>query len=699
AMGAGASGGKNFSADQKKYLDSLVKDLQAHRGKAVVIAGEYQSPALHTLTVQINQAIGAIGQTVTYGDPVETDPQMQTAALKELVGEMNTGKVTMLMVLGANPVYSAPADFQMVGAFKNFLDAGGLGVHLGEYKDETSRYCQWHINQSHYLESWADARACDGTASIVQPLIEPLYNGKSPIDVIATLGDTPDTRAYDFVRQYWAASGQLKGANFEAQWRSALNSGFIPNTASSAKYMPAGKAAVTLAPVSDEMELIFRPDPSIYDGRFSNNAWLQEIAKPISKMSWDNAILVDVRTADSRKWKEGDVIEITTKAGKIELPVLKMPGHPPNSMTVYLGFGRSHSGRVGTGVGRDAYLLRTSDSPWIITPSSLKQVNQNYAICVSRSHTYKDAPKHPGVMEQYESQEAIDRGLVRTVVLEDLIRDHGKSIREGFEEPLRSETLYPNYDYSKENQWGMTIDATSCVGCNACVIACQSENNIATVGRFQQQIGREMLWLRIDTYYTGDVSNPRVSFLPIPCMNCENAPCEQVCPVGATVHSPEGLNVMVYNRCVGTRYCSNNCPYKVRRFNFLLYSDYDTPSLKLKNNPDVTVRSRGVMEKCTYCLQRISAARIKAEKEERPINDGDVVTACQQACPTEAISFGNINDPESKVSHQKRDMRNYSMLASVNTRPRTSYLAGVLNPNPELGNGPMPQVEEVDLSK
>ena len=315
---------------------------------------------------------------------------------------------------------------------------------------------------------------------------------------------------------------------------------------------------------------------------------------------------------------------------------------------------------------------------------------------ISRSHNYKGTPN--GEIHQFEGDEAADRGATRMLTLEELRKDGDKVVHEGFEEPARGNTLYPNYDYSKENQWGMSIDATSCVGCNACVIACQSENNIPVVGRHQQQVGREMLWLRIDTYYAGDVANPRASFLPVPCMHCENAPCEPVCPVGATVHSPEGLNVMVYNRCVGTRYCSNNCPYKVRRFNFLLYADYETPSYKLRNNPDVTVRSRGVMEKCTYCVQRITSARIQAEKENRPVNDGEVITACQQSCPTDAIVFGNINDPSSRVAKLKQDPRNYAMLASLNTRPRTSYMAGVVNPNPELGDGPLPK-PQTELNK
>ncbi|MBV9670345.1 MAG: 4Fe-4S dicluster domain-containing protein [Acidobacteriales bacterium] len=617
---------------------------------------------------------------------------MQTPAFKELIGDMLAGKVEVLVITAWNPVYSASRDLEFEAAIKSLVDrAGTLVVQLAEYKDETAQYAHWHINRAHYLESWGDARAADGSVVLTQPLIEPLYGGRTELDVIAAFGDNPGTSAYDIVRQYWSA--QMKG-DFETQWRTALHNGFVANSAGQGRYSPAGRAAVTLTKPVDGIEVIFRPDPSIFDGRFSNNGWLQEVSKPVTKLSWDNAIIAGVRTAAEKKWEEGDVFEIETAAGKIELPLMKTVGAPGNSFVVYLGFGRTHSGRVGTSVGRNAYLIRSVDAPWHTSLKSMAKKHSNYALVISRSHNYKAAAN--GEIHQFEGDEAASRGVVRMVTLEQLMKDGDKRIHEEFEEPARNNTLYPNYDYSKENQWGMVIDGTSCVGCNACVVACQSENNIPVVGRFQQQIGREMLWLRIDTYYAGDVSNPRAAFLPVPCMHCENAPCEPVCPVGATVHSPEGLNVMVYNRCVGTRYCSNNCPYKVRRFNFLLYADYETPSYKLRNNPDVTVRSRGVMEKCTYCVQRITAGRIQAEKEARPIKDGEVVTACQQSCPTNAITFGNINDASSVVAQQKKDVRNYSMLASVNTRPRTSYWAGVVNPNPELGDGPLPVVQEKD---
>jgi len=690
--GAGVGGVMNFSGEQKKLLDAVVKELQGARGRSLVIAGEYQSPAVHALAAAMNNALGNIGATVTYSDPIESNPQEQTAALKELVGEMNAGKVQLLLILGVNPVYNAPVDLQFEAAMNRLLAAGGTAVHLDRYKNETTRFCQWHIQEAHYLEAWSDTRAADGTVSIVQPLIAPLYDGKTAHEVIAVFSDNPGLTAYDLVRQYWQS--QIK-TDFEGQWRSALHNGFIANSAPTATYTPNGRPAITLSQPDNNLEISFRPDPSIFDGRFSNNAWLQELPKPVTHVAWDNCIFAPMRTMAAKGWKEGDVVELEVKGNKVALPVFPTPGIPENSVTVHLGFGRTHSGRVGTMVGRSAYLIRPSDAAWRTSADKFRTIDRDYAICTTRgTHNYKE--QADGKLEEYEGNEAADRGIVRFLTLEDYEKEGGKKIHEGFDEPLRGNTLYPNYDYSKENQWGMSIDANSCVGCNACVIACQSENNIPTVGRFQQQIGRDMLWLRIDTYFTGDVSNPRASFLPVPCMHCENAPCEPVCPVGATVHSPEGLNTMVYNRCVGTRYCSNNCPYKVRRFNFLLYSDYDTPSLKPMRNPDVTVRSRGVMEKCTYCVQRINAARIAAEEAERPIEDGEVKTACQQACPTDAIIFGNINDPASKVARLKRDARNYSMLASINTRPRTSYLAGVINPNKELGDGPLPEPRNME---
>jgi molybdopterin-containing oxidoreductase family iron-sulfur binding subunit len=416
------------------------------------------------------------------------------------------------------------------------------------------------------------------------------------------------------------------------------------------------------------MELIFRPDPSIWDGRFSNNGWLQELPKQLSKLTWDNAALISPATAERLNLSTEDVIELRYKERSVRASVWILPGQPDNAVTVYLGYGRTQAGRVGSGTGFNAYSLRTADAPWSGTGLEIKRTGEHYALACTQNHQTMEG-----------------RNLVRSGTLEHF-KQHPHFVHEMAEEPPRDLTLYPEVKY-EGNAWGMTIDTSSCIGCGACVTACQAENNIPVVGKEQVIIGREMHWIRVDRYYGGDMDNPELYHQPVPCMQCENAPCEPVCPVGATVHNKEGLNDMVYNRCVGTRYCSNNCPYKVRRFNFLLFQDWYTPTFKLQRNPNVSVRSRGVMEKCTYCVQRINAVRITSEKEDRTIHDGEIVTACQAACPAEAITFGNINDPNSQVAKLKATPLNYGLLTELNTRPRTTYLARLKNPNPEIENG------------
>jgi len=440
------------------------------------------------------------------------------------------------------------------------------------------------------------------------------------------------------------------------------------------------------------LEIIFRPDPNVYDGRWANVGWLQELPKPVTSLSWDNAAIMSGATLTKYGLEEDDIVELSVNGRKVNAPVIVAPGHPDNSVTVHLGYGRQ-TGRVAGGAGFNAYLIRTSDAPFYVT-GSMKKVEGKWGVAVTKSHFQDHRPKLFGGQgngnNSMEADEALgERGIIRYATLEEYKTDPGFA-NEGETHPTtdKSVTLFPNWEY-KDNAWGMSIDMNSCTGCNACIVSCYAENNIPVVGKQQVRIGRNMQWLRIDTYYEGDLAAPRAHFQPMACQHCENAPCEQVCPVGATVHTPEGLNAMVYNRCVGTRYCSNNCPYKVRRFNFLLYSDFETESLKLMRNPDVTVRSRGVMEKCTYCVQRISAAKIEADKENRPIHDGEIVTACQQACPAQAITFGNINDKQSKVAKLQADERSYQVLADLNTRPRTKYVAAVLNPNPELEEGPV----------
>jgi molybdopterin-containing oxidoreductase family iron-sulfur binding subunit len=561
--------------------------------------------------------------------------------------------------------------------------------------DETGQNAQWHIPAAHFLESWSDARAYDGTVSIVQPMIDPLYGGKTAHHFFQALLDEPGLSPYDAVRETWKLV--IKG-DFETGWRKTLHQGWVEGTADLSDItfsaLQPGVSWPAPAPSpKDSLEIIFRPDPNIYDGRWSNVGWLQELPKPVTNLSWDNAALISGATLTKYGLEEDDIVELTVNGRKVNAPVIVVPGHPDNSVTVHLGYGRSFAGRVGSGAGFNAYLIRTSDAPFYAV-GSMKKVEGKWGLAVTKSHFQDHRPKLFGGQgngnNSLEADEAIsERGIIRYATLDEYKADPGFANEgETHSTTDKSNTLFPNWEY-KDNAWGMSIDMNSCVGCNACIIGCYAENNIPVVGKQQVRIGRNMQWLRIDTYFEGDLSAPRAHFQPMACQHCENAPCEQVCPVGATVHTPEGLNAMVYNRCVGTRYCSNNCPYKVRRFNFLLYSDFETESLKLMRNPDVTVRSRGVMEKCSYCLQRISAAKIEADKENRAIRDGEVVTACQQACPAQAISFGNINDKQSKVAKLQADERSYQVLADLNTRPRTKYVAAVLNMNPELQAGPV----------
>jgi molybdopterin-containing oxidoreductase family iron-sulfur binding subunit len=674
--------------DQKKFLAAVVKDLKANAGKSAVIGGEQQDPSVTALALAINNALGNVGKTVAVSsEPAIPLPGDQAADFKDLVAELNAGKVDLLVILNANPIYSAPVDL----GFANAFNKAKVVAHLGSHYDETAHQAHWHIPAAHFLESWSDARAYDGTVSIVQPLIDPLYGGKTSHDVFQALLDEPQLSAYEAVRATWKAT--IKG-DFETGWRKALHAGWIEGT----EFDKSGAAKVEIpripAPAAkDQIEIIFRPDPNVYDGRWANVGWLQELPKPVTDLSWDNAAIVSAATLAKLNLEEDDIVEISSGGGKVKAPVIVAPGHPDNSVTVYLGYGREFAGRVGSGAGFNAHLLRTTAAPFFAT-GSIKKVDGKWGIAITKSHYQDHRSKRFGGDESgthsLEANEALGpRGIIRYATLDEF-KKHPDFAHEGEgrETPAQDTSLFPNWKYT-ENAWGMSIDMNSCTGCNACIVSCYAENNIPVVGKQQVRIGRNMQWLRIDTYFEGDLAAPRAHFQPMACQHCEDAPCELVCPVGATVHTPEGLNMMVYNRCVGTRYCSNNCPYKVRRFNFLLYADYETESLKLMRNPDVSVRSRGVMEKCTYCLQRITAARIEADKENRAVRDGDVVTACQQACPASAITFGNINDKASKVAKLRADERSYQVLADQNTRPRTTYVAAVLNTNPELEETPV----------
>jgi len=671
----------SWTEEQTKFLNALAKDLKANVGKSVVLPGLYHDASVAGSAMVINEALGNVGKTVTAFGTSGSD---QIADLKTLVADLNAGKVDWLIMLNSNPVYDAPADLD----FKAAMSKAKMSVHLGSHVGETGLEAIWHLPAAHYLESWSDARSYDGAVSVVQPLIEPLYNGHTAHDIVQAMLDDPSISAYTAVKQTWAA--QLAKGDADLNWRKALHAGWIEGAQVASVE---AKATGSSAPSSkDAFEIIFRPDPNVYDGRYSNVGWLQELPKPVTNLSWDNAALVSPSTLTKLNVEEGDIVELTVGGRSVKAPIIVAFGHPDNSATVYLGYGREAAGRVGSGAGFNAYAIRTSDAPFYAT-GSIKKVDGKWGIAITKSHFQDKRGQMAGGKGNgnysLEWNEAETRGVIRAATLEEWKANPKFAISGDEEHPVdeRDTSLFPNWEY-KDNAWGMSIDLNSCVGCNACIVGCYAENNIAVVGKQQVRIGRNMQWLRIDTYFEGDLAAPRAHFQPMACQHCENAPCEQVCPVGATVHTPEGLNSMVYNRCVGTRYCSNNCPYKVRRFNFLLFSDYETESLKLMRNPDVSVRSRGVMEKCSYCVQRISEAKIDADKENRAIRDGEIVTACQQACPAGAITFGNINDKSSKVATLRASERSYSVLADLNTRPRTQYIAAVLNPNPELAEAP-----------
>ena len=659
------------------WIRAVARDLKKHRGACLIVVGESQPPFVHMLAHILNATLENVGQTVWYTEPVEAAPVLQNESIRQLTEDMQNGSVELLVILGGNPAFNAPAEL----AFEEKLEQVKLSVHLSLYEDETSAACSWHVPQAHSLETWGDARAFDGTATIMQPLIAPLYGGRSVHEFLAVFLDQTGQSAYDAVRAFWQA--QHTKVDFEEFWQVSVHDGVVAGTA-----LPPLSVRPRTEPLAEQMqqdsrkssgdglEIVFRPDPTVWDGRFANNGWLQELPKPLTKLTWDNAAMLSPATAERLDLKSEDVVDIELDGRTVRAPVWVLPGHPDDALTVHFGYGRSRTGHVGTGTGFNAFALRTSAAAWHAAGAKLNQTGQRYRLASTQLHHNID--------DLVEVAEAVERRhLIRSATLMDYL-EHPELIHEMGHDPPDDLTLYPKYEYEGYS-WGMVVDLGACIGCNACTVACQSENNIPVVGKDQVAAGREMHWIRVDRYYEGSLDNPDVHHQPVMCMHCENAPCEVVCPVAATTHSKEGLNEMVYNRCVGTRYCANNCPYKVRRFNFTLYADWETPSLKMMRNPDVTVRSRGVMEKCTYCVQRINHARIEAKKEDRTIRDGEILTACQQVCPTDAIVFGDINDPNSRVSQLKAEHRNYGILTELGTRPRTTYLAKIKNPNPEIG--------------
>ncbi|MGQ0760800.1 MAG: TAT-variant-translocated molybdopterin oxidoreductase [Acidobacteriota bacterium] len=720
-------------------------DLNNHKGSSLVIVGADQPPYVHAFAHAMNERLGNVGKTVFYSDPLEANAVDQTQSLRELVTDIDGGRVETLVIIGGNPAYDTPIDLRLD---LNRLNKVKLRAHLSLYNNETSDICHWHIPAAHYLESWGDTRTFDGTVTLVQPLIAPLYDGKTAHEMLALFSDNYDKKPYEIVREYWRTQGQAVStggqrqgaaappanrsnevstgsgsdrvaeaggtpatrpqdagapADFDSSWRKWLHDGFIPNTKLPTKTISGRPGSDWLgglqnagapAPPANTFELVFRSDPSIYDGRFANNGWLQELPKPLTKVTWDNVAYVSAATAqklgvtppnyeEDTKGKQAfvDMIQLGLgdKTVNKSVPVWVMPGQPDDVITIHLGYGRTLGGRIAPNLGFSAYDIRRSDMPWTAAGAWVNKTGQRYELATTQVHFSLMAPsetKPRDILRQYSVAEY------------EHDKDHLREEQAHLKEELHELSLYPEFDYKNQGlgyAWGMSIDLNSCIGCNGCMVACQAENNIPIVGKEQVARGRSMHWIRVDSYFKGEEAKPEGPFFqPVPCMHCENAPCEPVCPVHATVHSAEGLNDMVYNRCVGTKYCSNNCPYKVRRFNFFLYNDWDTPTYQLMRNPDVSVRSRGVMEKCTYCVQRIQASKIQSEMEGRPVRDGEIVTACQQVCPTEAIVFGNINDPNSKVSKLKALERDYGLLAELNTRPRTTYLAALRNPNPEI---------------
>ena len=694
APGASSQAGADVPGMDPRWIDAVAKDLLANRGKALIVAGERQPAGVHAAVCALNGHLGNTGTTVTYYETKDTSLP-SVSSLASLVSAMKAGAVQTLVVLGGNPVFDVPADLDFASALAKVPHS----IALGHTVDETSSGAEWHISRAHYLESWGDARAVGGTLSVVQPLILPLFGGRTPVEVLGLMVGDKDRPGYDIVRDTWKPI--LGEGEFDTKWNRVLHDGLLAGSELT-EVVPAvkGEAFAELARAAGAasgLEIVFVPSPSLHDGRFANDGWLQELPDPLTKLTWDNPALVSPKTAETAGLANEEWIRLDYAGRSLELPVWILPGMADGVVALTLGYGRQRAGRIGSGVGFDTFTVRSSGAPGFDSGVSLTRLERTYPLSVTQNHGSMEgrplvrestlaelrseaaAPAQAEGAQAVDSREAPKEGAPKKGTLGAL----------GVY-PAETEThhlsLFKEHTYDQGHQWGMTIDLNACIGCNACMTACQSENNVPVVGKIQVARQREMHWIRVDRYFSGEPSgSPEVVFQPVPCMQCEDAPCEQVCPVAATVHDGEGLNTMVYNRCIGTRYCSNNCPYKVRRFNFFNFTK-DTPDiLKLAMNPDVTVRARGVMEKCTYCTQRISRAKIDAKLAGRDIRDGDVKTACQQACPASAIEFGNIRDESSRVAKAKADPRNYALLGELNTKPRTTYLAKVRNPNPDLG--------------
>ena len=685
AAAAGFAGSTDHSAtdDERHFVVLLAADLMAHRRRGVVLVGPRQAPAMHALAAVLNHALQATGSTITYTADPNPDRPSHLEAISDLAQRIRGDEVKTLLILGGNPAYDAPADLE----FADLLAEVPVSIHLSLYDDETSQRCSWHLPASHTLESWGDGTAWDGTLTLRQPLIEPLYGGRSAIEVLAiAAGDGPKS-GYELVRE---DLGERHGTPFSEEfWRQALHDGVVGQSAWETVEPRPDPVRLASAvdglrellgagrPATGRAELVLVPHARVFDGRFANNGWLQELPDAITKITWDNALLISPATARDLGVSDGEMASVEVRGASLELPVYVLPGMAHGCAAAALGYGRTAAGKVGSGVGVDTYRLRTTARPHILSGVAIRGTGRRYDLATTQDHFAIDTI---GFSER--NRRIAD--LVREASLDAYLENPEIIHEQEHHPPLIS--LWKDHEYEGE-QWGMAIDLNACIGCNACIVACQAENNIPVVGRQQVLNQREMQWIRLDRYFktapgvtSDEVDDAQIVFQPMTCVQCENAPCEQVCPTAATQHTTDGLNAMVYNRCIGTRYCSNNCPYKVRRFNFFNYHKDLADTTKMQFNPDVTVRSRGVMEKCTFCVQRIEAVRIAARNDSRPIVDGEIMPACAQTCPAQAISFGNLNDPSSEVSHSREDHRSYAVLAELNIRPRTHYLARLNNP-------------------
>ncbi|HEU4659772.1 MAG TPA: 4Fe-4S dicluster domain-containing protein [Pseudolabrys sp.] len=643
----------------ERFAALAAADLKSKTGKAIVMAGRTQPAEVHALCHVINDILHA---PVDYIEPV--DPAGgHSEALKAFADDLSGNRIETLLVLNANPAYDAPRDLGFKGDFPKLP----FSAHFGLYENETAEICHWHLPLSHPLESWSDLRAFDGTASIVQPLIRPLYDTRTTHQVIALLSGALSPSSYDLVRETWQTHG---GDDFDSWWRQVLHDGVVADTRHAAVSSKPKTTDVKPTSVPTDAVLTLAPDPSIWDGHQANNAWLQECPKPLSKETWGNTLSISSHDAQQLHCEAGDVVMLKYKEASVEAIVRVNANQADGVYATTLGYGRRRAGAIGNGIGFDVYPLRTIGDSFLLSGATIAKAGRT-----------RDIPTTQGQFRlEGETAQFLPRISLASLA--------GGLKGPPFEKEPKP-TLYPVTQNDDPYAWAMVIDTAACIGCNACLIACQAENNVPVVGPDQILRSRVMHWLRVDTY--SDANGGIQGFQPVPCMHCEHAPCEPVCPVAASVHDREGLNVQVYNRCIGTRFCQSNCPYKVRRFNWFGYADDEEyanlgePPIEAQHNPDVTVRARGVMEKCTYCVQRISRARREAEKEDRTIKEGEVVTACQAACPTRAINFGNLKDAGAQVNTLRKEMRHYELLGHLGTRPRTTYLARLTNPNPDFG--------------